>query len=138
MGLVVSLAAGSAPARAQNQAQRPESSEPISLAQLLERVYVRYPRVAAANARVSGARGARRAAGAFPNPVVGLGLENVTLPGHTAPQRLDREATATATVPLEFLYQRGPRVQRAVWPRTPRVRRPRWSHRESDAVRREA
>ncbi len=109
----VLLLAGATPISAQSQAQSPGPHPPVSLAQLLERVEASYPRIGAAKARVSGARGARRAASAFPNPVIGFGLENVTLPGRGAAIGMDREATATATVPLEFLYQRRARVRRA-------------------------
>ena len=113
LGLSVLLLVGSTPISARSQAPSPEPQARISLAQLLLRVEAGYPRIGAANARVSGARAARRAAGVFPNPVIGFGLENVTLPGHSAALGMDREATATATIPLEFLYQRGARVRRA-------------------------
>lgn len=86
---------------------------PISLGQLLDRVRTQYPRVAAANAQVAVALGARRTAGVFPNPVLGVGLENATLPGHEQTALMDREVMSTATVPLEFVYQRGARVRRA-------------------------
>ena len=105
--------AGAMPFPAQGQAPDSGPHQPISLAQLLERVHSRYPKIGAADARLNSARGARRAAGMFPNPVIGVGLENVALPGRGAAISMDREATATATVPLEFLYQRHARVQRA-------------------------
>jgi cobalt-zinc-cadmium efflux system outer membrane protein len=86
---------------------------PISLPQLLARVGREYPRIAASNARVLAAAGARRAAGVFPNPVVGVGIENAKLPGREPVADIDHETMATATLPLEFLYQRGARVRRA-------------------------
>ena len=85
----------------------------LSLTELLERVHTHYPRIAAADARVAGVRGARRAAGVFPNPVLGFTVENATLPGREPAGDMDRETMATATIPLEFLYQRGVRVRRA-------------------------
>jgi outer membrane protein TolC len=96
------------------QTAPPASAQsPISLAQLLERVGRQHPRIAASKARVVAAAGARRVAGVFPNPMVGLGIENAKLPGHDPASDLDRETMLTATVPLEFLYQRGARVRRA-------------------------
>ena len=87
------LIAGAMPFPAQGQAPDSGPHQPISLAQLLERVHSRYPEIGAANARLNSARGARRAAGVFPNPVIGVGLENVALPGRGAAISMDREAT---------------------------------------------
>lgn len=89
------------------------AGDSISLVQLLERVRTLHPHLGAAAARVDAARGARRAAGAFPNPVLQFGIENAALPGRGPLVGIDHEATSTATVPLEFLYQRGARVHRA-------------------------
>lgn len=95
------------------QAPTPDSGLRIlTLTDLLERVRTQHPRVGAAASRVDAARGARRTAGVLPNPVLGLNLENATLPGR-APSGMDREGMATATFPLEFVYQRGARVRRA-------------------------
>lgn len=90
-----------------------EARDSISLARLLERVRTLHPHLSAAAARVDAARGARRAAGAFPNPVLQFGIANAALPGRGPLVGIDHEATSTATVPLEFLYQRGARVHRA-------------------------
>jgi len=110
--LVVILALLGTPAASQTAAGA-SSQSPISLPQLLARVAREYPRIAASNARVVAAAGARRAAGVFPNPVVGLGIENAKLPGHEPAADMDHETMATATLPLEFVYQRGARVRRA-------------------------
>jgi cobalt-zinc-cadmium efflux system outer membrane protein len=99
-------------AAAQSQASGAEA-EPLTLVELLERVRTRYPGVGAADSRVDIARGARRAAGVFPNPVLGLAIENATLPNREPVPGMDRETMATATLPLEFVYQRGVRVRRA-------------------------
>jgi cobalt-zinc-cadmium efflux system outer membrane protein len=88
------------------------SSAPLTLGILLERVNKQHPIMAAARARVGSARGNRRAAGALPNPMLAYQVENVRLPGGE-PVAMDHEAMATATVPLEFIYQRGSRVGRA-------------------------
>ena len=86
---------------------------PISLGELLELVQRTYPAIAAADSRVSAAHGVRRSAGVLPNPVFGLGVENATLPGHAPAVGMEREVMTTAMVPLEFTFQRWPRVQRA-------------------------
>ncbi len=89
------------------------ATDSISLPQLLGRVRALHPHLSAAAARVDVARGARRTAGAFPNPILQFGIENAALPGRGALVGIDHEATSTATVPLEFLYQRGARLHRA-------------------------
>ncbi|HET8625234.1 MAG TPA: TolC family protein [Gemmatimonadales bacterium] len=99
---------------AAGQTAQPASSQPpISLPELLARVAREYPRIAASNARIVAAAGARRAAGVLPNPVVSIGIENARLPGHEPAAGVDHETMATATLPLEFLFQRGARVRRA-------------------------
>lgn len=97
---------------AQSQASALES-RPLTLPALLERVRTQHPLVGASDSRLAAARGARRAAGVFPNPVLGLGVENAALPGRGPVVGMDREVMATAALPLEFLYQRGARVRRA-------------------------
>jgi cobalt-zinc-cadmium efflux system outer membrane protein len=96
-----------------SQAPMDRQPTPLTLAGLLERARIQHPRVGAADSRVAAARGARQAAGVFPNPVLGLNLENATLPGREPVSGMDREVMTTATLPLEFLYQRGVRVRRA-------------------------
>ena len=85
---------------------------PLTLAEVLMRVSAGHPVLAGARARIGSARGARRAAAGLPNPMLWSQVENVRLPGG-APASMDREVMATATLPLEFLYQRGARVGQA-------------------------
>ncbi|HET9985873.1 MAG TPA: TolC family protein [Longimicrobiales bacterium] len=88
------------------------AAAPLALRELLDSVRTHYPAVEAARARVRAARGARTSAGALANPVLAYGVENAPLPGRVAPP-MEREAMATVTLPLEAVYQRGPRVRRA-------------------------
>ncbi len=96
-----------------SQTPPPNRLRPLTLIDLLERIRTQHPRMGASDARVVAAAGARRAAGVFPNPVLGLAVENATLPGRTPAVGMDRETMATAMLPLEFVYQRGVRVRRA-------------------------
>jgi cobalt-zinc-cadmium efflux system outer membrane protein len=88
------------------------AASPLTLGALLDSVAVRHPLVGAARARVRAAHGSRRAAGMFANPVLGYDVENAPLPGGASPT-MDREVMTTVMLPLEELYQRGPRVRRA-------------------------
>lgn len=88
------------------------AAAPITLPEVLERVRTGDPRLGASASRESAVRGMRRAMGAFPNPMLGISMENATLPGRTAVPGMDQETMATASVPLEFIYQRGARVRR--------------------------
>jgi len=84
----------------------------LTLRDLLLAVRSRHPALEAARARVRAAGGARSRAGAIDNPTFGIQLENVTVPGR-APVPMDRETMYTAMLPLETIYQRGPRVRQA-------------------------
>ncbi|HEX2250234.1 MAG TPA: TolC family protein [Gemmatimonadales bacterium] len=88
------------------------TSAPLTLPGLLDRVNRQHPVMAAARAQIRSAEGSRRTAAVLPNPMLGYQLENVRLPGGD-PVPMDREAMATATIPLEFIYQRGSRVDKA-------------------------
>ena len=91
------------------QAQAPP---PLTLRAVLDSVAARYPLVLAAQARLRAARGSRVTAGAFGNPIVSY--QDDRPPARSAPiPGVDRERTTTVTLPLEPLYQRGPRVRRA-------------------------
>src|SRR5215217_3879910 len=72
-----------------------------------------HPLVAAARARFDAARGSRKTAGAFPNPVASYQVENAPFPGQRSSADLTRETAATVTLPLETIYQRGSRVRLA-------------------------
>ena len=89
-----------------------ELPPPLTLGVVLDSVASTNPRVRASLAGVRAARGSRRAAGAFANPVFGYDVENTQLPGGATPT-MDREVMTTVTLALEELYQRAPRVRRA-------------------------
>ena len=84
----------------------------LTLGMVLDSVAASYPLAEAAQARVRAARGARRTAGTITNPIFGYDVENAPLPGG-APATMSREVMTTLMLPLEELYQRGPRVRRA-------------------------
>ena len=89
-----------------------QAASSLTLGALLDSVTTRHPLVGAARARVRAAQGVRRAAGTFANPMLGYDVENAPLPGGATPT-MDREVMTTVMLPLEELYQRGPRVRRA-------------------------
>ena len=96
------------------QAQTGASSPAeLRLEDVLRAALSRGPVVEAARARVRAAEGARSTARALPNPILTYQVENTPYPGGTAPVGLDRETSAFATLPLEFLFQRSPQVRRA-------------------------
>jgi len=89
-----------------------QSPGPLTLEGVLRSVADRHLLVQAAEARLSGARGARRTAGALPNPVFTYQVENAAFPGGAAPVELDRETYVLATLPLEPMWQRWSRTSR--------------------------
>lgn len=96
-------------------AQAPAPS--FSLGAVLDSVVTRYPLVLAAQARVRAAQGSRVTAGVFANPILSYqvddNVDNTSFVGGLPIRGLEREALTTVTLPLEPLYQRGPRVRRA-------------------------
>jgi outer membrane protein, heavy metal efflux system len=88
----------------------------LTLGALLDSVATRHPLVAASRARVREAEAARTTAGTFGNPVLGFEVDNTPFPWNrsiTLPPGMDRESMTTATIPLEPLYQRSPRIRQA-------------------------
>ena len=100
--------AGSSLAQPPSPASEPE----LTLDAVIASALAQHPLIAAARARVEAARGTARQTALWPNIVGTYWLENAALHG-TSPTGLDRESSAYATVPLEPLYQRGPRVAHA-------------------------
>lgn len=98
-----------APARA----QAPAPDAPLTLRMLLDSVRASHPLIGAAAAHVRAARGARTTAGTWGNPVLAYEVDNTPFPGGQPIAGLDREAMTTATLPLEPLFQRGPKMARA-------------------------
>ena len=70
-----------------------------------------HPLVSSARARVEAARGSRNSAGTLPNPIAAYQIENAPFPGRAGSSGVEREASTTLTLPLESLYQRGPRIR---------------------------
>jgi cobalt-zinc-cadmium efflux system outer membrane protein len=88
----------------------------LTLEALLDSVAARHPLVAASRARVRASEAARETAGVFSNPVFGFEVDNTPFPWHrsiTLPPGMERESMTTATIPLEPLYQRSPRIRQA-------------------------
>jgi outer membrane protein, heavy metal efflux system len=90
-------------------AMRLRAQSPLTLADVVRAVTARHPSIAASAARIHSAEAGRRAAGAFGNPVASYQYDYTEAAGG----RLERETMISAAVPLEFLYQRGPRVRQA-------------------------
>ena len=67
----------------------------------------------AADNRVRAAEGSRVTARAFGNPILTYSVDQTPFPGGRPIPDMAREGMTTATLPLEYLYQRGPRVTRA-------------------------
>ena len=93
--------------------ERDEISADLELAEVLRRAVEQHPLVEAARARVYSARGNRLTARTLPNPVFTVWAEDVRVPGGNGASPLDRETQTYATLPLEPLFQRWPRVRRA-------------------------
>ena len=88
----------------------------LTLTALLDSVASGHPLVAASRARVRVAEAARTSAGIFGNPVLGFEVDNTPFPWQhsvSLPPGMERESMTTATIPLEPLYQRSPRIRRA-------------------------
>jgi len=97
-------------------AARPGAAAPgggVTLEEVLRAAMASHPGLGAAAARVDAARGALRGAREVPNPEVTYQVENSRFPGRDLPRGLDPEVSAFVELPLEELYQRGPRVRRA-------------------------
>ena len=85
----------------------------LTLRALLDSVRASHPLVAAAESRVRAAEGSRVTARALGNPVLSYQVDQTPFPGGRPLRDMEREAMTTATFPLEWLYQRGPRSARA-------------------------
>lgn len=81
--------------------------------EVIARAVAQSPLLDAARARVAAARGARRTAGALPNPVFTYWTEGAPLPGQSPGPQFQRETQTYGTLPLDPLLSRGPRVRRA-------------------------
>lgn len=85
----------------------------LTLRGLLDSVSASFPAIQAAQQRIRATEASRRSAGAFSNPMASYQVENTRFPGGGSIAGIDRETMAMLTLPLEPLYQRGPRVRQA-------------------------
>lgn len=103
-----------APARACAQTTGAASSyAPVTLASMLRDAPRAHPLALAAEARLRTARGARTTAGTLVNPLLTYQIENTAFPGAPALPGIDRETSVFGTLPLDPLWQRGARIERA-------------------------
>lgn len=79
----------------------------------MDSVRANYPAIQTTESRVRAAQASRVTAGAFGNPVISYETDQTPFPGGRPLVGMSRQTMITATVPLEPLYQRGPRVARA-------------------------
>lgn len=117
LGIIVVIAGAGAVSRPL-LAQSPPPRLTWTLDEVIERAIAEHPSVQAAEARVDAARGARRTAGTWPNPTATYWVEQgATGAGATSAASpvvdFTRETQTYFAFPLEPLFQRGPRVQRA-------------------------
>jgi len=105
---LVALAACGVAASAAAQATRS-----LTLRDVLDTTLARHPLAAAAQARVRAAQGMRTTARSFGNPVLSYSVENAPFPGGNSEPAMPRETMATATLPLETIFQRFPRARSA-------------------------
>jgi len=86
---------------------------PLTVRALFDSIAATHPLVRAAASRTRAAEGARITAGALGNPVLGYQVDRAPSAGTAASALDDREIMTTATLPLEALFQRWPRVHAA-------------------------
>lgn len=113
----MTVALGGAASRAKAQAPKVQAPQQraLTLREVLDSAAARYPAVLAAQARVRSAEGSRITAGLIANPVVGYQVQSNANPplGPGLGATFNQQRTATVTLPLEAIFQRGPRVRRA-------------------------
>ena len=89
------------------------SPPPLTLRALFDTVAAAHPLVRAAAARTRAAQAARITAGSFGNPVLSYEVDRAPTGGALPMPGGDREVMTTVMLPLEGLYQRGPRAAAA-------------------------
>ncbi len=105
------LAVAPVPCKSQGASATATEAGALTLRQVFDRAATQ-PRLEAALARAAAANGSRATAGTYGNPVLSYQVDNAPIGGAGTPP-MARESMMTATLPLEFLYQRSSRVQRA-------------------------
>ena len=88
-----------------------DSQPPLTLAALFDSVAATHPLINAAAARSRAALGARVTAGSLGNPVLSYQVDHTGTASGPPMSSDDREFVTTVMLPLEALYQRGPRVR---------------------------
>lgn len=106
-GLLIALLAslGSEPLSAQSSTARS-----VTLLDVVNAALSGHPTLAAAHARLRASIGARSTAGTLGNPMLMVQHESGLHPASGLSGGRDGETMATATLPLDFLYQRSSRV----------------------------
>ncbi len=94
-------------------AQAAGAGRPLTLHEVIRTAVERNPLIDAARARVQAAHGSRLTARTLPNPILTYQIENAGFPGRASPAGQTRETSSFATLPLEFVWQRSPRVRKA-------------------------
>jgi cobalt-zinc-cadmium efflux system outer membrane protein len=111
-GVAVLVAPSSIVVAQTSRSSPPTVRSTLTLEEVLSTALKEHPLIQSARARVDAARGSRQAAGTLPNPIVTYSVEDSAFPGQ-GPVRLDAERSAYITYPLESLFQRPPRIERA-------------------------
>lgn len=111
-GFLLLALAAALPARSSDaQMTGPPSPEGVTLREVFDSIRSSSPSLGAAKARVRAAHGGLSSARAWSNPLISFESQQMEqAPGMGASQR---ETMTTAMLPLEPLYQRGPRIKRA-------------------------
>lgn len=110
--LTLALVVASAPSSDAQVPSRAPAPQRLSLAALYDSVRSNNPVLSATLARVRSARGEVSSARTWSNPMVSFESQQMSEQGHGT-LALQRETMTTAMIPLEPLYQRGPRIRRA-------------------------
>jgi cobalt-zinc-cadmium efflux system outer membrane protein len=110
--LVLSIALTMLAPPSDAQTMPPLAAEGMTLREVFDSVRSNSPLLGAAKARVRAAHGGLSSARTWNNPIVSFESQQMSeqAPAMTTPQR---ETMTTAMLPLEPLYQRGPRIKRA-------------------------
>ena len=94
------------------QTALPSAVEGVTLREVLDSIRANSPLLGAAKARARAAQGGLSSARTWSNPVVSFQSEKMSEPGNGTSASA-RETMTTAMLPLEPIYQRGARINRA-------------------------
>lgn len=85
----------------------------LTLQMVFDSLRIHHPSLLAAESYVRAAQGGLRTARTFANPVIGYQVDQTPFPGAGPVPGMMRQAMTTATFPLEFIFQRAPKIARA-------------------------